>query len=253
LGLDIKNVSITLSGNQIVKDISVRIQDGQFVGLLGPNGCGKSTLLRSIYKAIKPDSGEEILNELDILRVSSKELAKRLSVVSQFNELSFDFSVRQLVLMGRTPHKKLLERDNIDDINIANKAIAAVGLEGFEDRSYGTLSGGEKQRVVLARAIAQQPIFMCLDEPTNHLDIKYQLKLMTTVKTLHIGILAAMHDLTLASIFCSYIYLMKAGKIVTTGTPNEVLTRENIRDVYEVDCLVLPHPVTGHLTITYIV
>jgi iron complex transport system ATP-binding protein len=253
MGLNIEHFEVSLSGKKIIKDISLQVLDRQFVGLLGPNGCGKSTLLRSVYRSIKPDGGIAILNNQDILRISQKALARQVSVVSQFNDLGFDFSVRQLVLMGRTPHKKMMENDNKNDIAIADNAIVVVGLEGFEDRSYATLSGGEKQRVILARAIAQQPIFMVLDEPTNHLDIKYQLKLMKTVKALNIGILAAMHDLTLASIFCSYIYLLKDGKIVNSGTPGEVLTQKNIREVYEVDCIVSPHPVSGHLTITYVV
>jgi iron complex transport system ATP-binding protein len=243
---------ISLSGTPIVKDISILIKDNQFVGLLGPNGCGKTTLLRAIYKAIKPVSGGAMLNDMNILSASAKDVAKRLSVVGQFNNLNFDFSVRQLVLMGRTPHKKMLENDNKEDIALADNAIAAVGLAGFEDRAYATLSGGEKQRVILAKAIAQSPTFMCLDEPTNHLDIKFQLKLLATVKALNIGILAAMHDLNLSALFCSYIYLMQHGKVVASGTPEEVLTQENIRNVYEVDCHVAPNPVSGHLTITYV-
>jgi iron complex transport system ATP-binding protein len=129
--LDIKHLHISLSGKSIVNDISLRVQDKQFVGLLGPNGCGKTTLLRSIYKAVKPESGMAQLDDLDLFRTGSKTLARRISVVSQFNEMDFDFSVHELVMMGRTPHKKFLEKDNSEDIVIADKAIAAVGLEGF--------------------------------------------------------------------------------------------------------------------------
>lgn len=253
MGLDVKNLQVSLSGNTIVHDVSMRVRDNQFVGLLGPNGCGKTTMLRTVYKSIKPDHGGVLLDKLDVLSASPKEVARRLSVVGQFNELSFDFSVRQLVLMGRTPFKKMMEPDNKEDIAIADKAITAVGLNGYENRSYATLSGGEKQRVILAKAITQHPTFMCLDEPTNHLDINFQLKLLSVVKSLKIGILAAMHDLTLAGIFCTYIYLMQKGKVVASGTPIEVLTHDNIFTVYGVDCHVTPNHKTGYLDISYII
>ena len=253
MGLEVKNIQVSLSGNTIVRDVSMRIRDNQFVGLLGPNGCGKTTLLRTVYKSIKPDQGGIMLDKLDVLNTSPKEMARRLSVVGQFNELSFDFSVRQLVLMGRTPFKRMMEADNKEDITIANKAIAAVGLNGYENRSYSTLSGGEKQRVILAKAITQCPTFMCLDEPTNHLDINFQLRLLSIVKSLKIGILAAMHDLTLAGIFCTYIYLMQKGKVIASGAPSEVLTHDNILKVYGVECHVNPNSKTGHLDVSYII
>jgi iron complex transport system ATP-binding protein len=188
---------------------------------------------------------------LDVLTAPNRELARRVAVVSQFQDLNFDFSVRQMVLMGRTPFKKLLESDTAEDMAIVKHALEEVGLGDFGDRSYSTLSGGEKQRVVLARSIAQTPSFMILDEPTNHLDIKYQLKIMSTVKSLGIGVLAAMHDLSMAAMFSSYICLLKEGRVVAHGTPQEILTREVIHDVYEVDCLVTQDPETGRLSFTY--
>jgi iron complex transport system ATP-binding protein len=248
-----KDISLTLSGKQIIRAISLRVDNGAFVSLLGPNGSGKSTFLRCVYKALHPDDGSARLDELDVLAAPNRELARRLAVVSQFQELNFDFSVRQMVLMGRTPFKKLLEPDTAEDIDIVNHALEEVGLDDFGDRSYSTLSGGEKQRVVLARAIAQTPGFMILDEPTNHLDIKYQLKIMSTVKSLGVGVLAAMHDLSMAAMFSSYICLLKEGQVVAQGIPQEILTREVIREVYEVDCLVAQNPENGRLSFTYLV
>jgi iron complex transport system ATP-binding protein len=251
--LDITNVSITLSGKKIVSEVSAHVASGEFVGLLGPNGSGKSTYLKSIYKFLTPDSGQAKLDDFDIFTGSSKELATKMSVISQFQEFNFDFSVMQMVLMGRTPFKKLLEEDTEKDREIARNALKDVGLDGFESRDYSTLSGGEKQRVVLARAIAQTPGFMILDEPTNHLDIKYQLKILSVVQSMKIGVLAALHDLTLASLFCDRLYILKDGVVVASGTPSEVLTKETIKEVYEVDCEIIRDPVSGRLSITYFI
>lgn len=156
-------------------------------------------------------------------------------------------------MMGRSPYKKLLEKDTVEDVAIVDQALARVGIENLKERSYTTLSGGEKQRVVLARAIAQTPSFIILDEPTNHLDIKHQLQIMSAVKDLKIGVLAAMHDLALAATYCDYIYLLKEGQAVACGTPDEVITEDNIEAVYEVKCKIYPNPIDGRLAITYLV
>jgi len=199
MDLLVENIAVTLGKTAIIEDISLQVKNKQFVGLIGANGCGKSTLLKAIYKSIKPTKGAVHLDELDVLKSSPKKVAKQLGVVGQFNELSFDFSVKQMVLLGRTPHKGMLESDNQNDDTIVLEALAQVNLSHYADRSYLSLSGGEKQRVILARAIAQQPEFMILDEPTNHLDIKYQLQILRHVKQMDIGILAALHDLELAA------------------------------------------------------
>lgn len=246
------NIWVTLSDTDIVKDISIQVMNKQFVGLIGPNGCGKSTLLKSIYKVIKPKQGSVFLNELDVLRASPKTVSRILGVVAQFNEMSFDFSVREMVLMGRTPHKGLMEADTQEDYKIVEDALAKVSLSGYEERSYVSLSGGEKQRVILARTIAQQPKLLILDEPTNHLDIKYQLQILSVVKNMNIGTLAALHDLELAAHYCDYLYVVKKGKIAACGTPGEILTKQLIRDIYEVDCEIYKNPVTGGLSIAYL-
>ncbi|EAC5434065.1 ABC transporter ATP-binding protein, partial [Listeria monocytogenes] len=193
--LAVEKLNLTIGDQQILKDISVQTAQGQFVGLIGSNGSGKSTLLKAIYKTLKPDSGEIYLGEMNILKSSEKKVAQQVSVVSQFNELSFDLTVEQMVLLGRTPHKGLLEQDTKADHELVTEALAKTGLSAYRKRSYLSLSGGEKQRVVLARAITQEPKFMILDEPTNHLDIRYQLEILETVKHLKIGLLAALHNL----------------------------------------------------------
>lgn len=252
MNLQVENISIEIGKKQIVDDISLRVNSRQFVGILGPNGCGKSTLLKSIYKVLSPNKGYVKLGDMDVLKEKSKKIARHLGVVGQFNELSFDFTVEQMVMMGRTPHKKLLDSEAKKDYEIVEQALNRVNLLSYKDRSFLTLSGGEKQRVILARVLAQEPDFLILDEPTNHLDVKYQLEIIKTVKEIHIGTLAALHDLTLAGSYCDYLYLLKNGRVVTYGKPEEVLTKENIEYVFDVKCEMYKNPVTGHIGIAYL-
>ncbi|MDF2886107.1 MAG: transporter [Lacrimispora sp.] len=252
MDLQAKNMIVTLSNTEIVKDISIKVKDKQFVGLIGPNGCGKSTLLKSIYKVIKPRQGSIYLGDLDVVKSEPKSVSRVMGVVGQFNDLSFDFTVQEMVLMGRTPYKKFMEGDSEEDYKIVRDALEQVSLSGYENRSYLTLSGGEKQRVILARALAQQPSFLVMDEPTNHLDIKYQLQILSIVKGMHVGTLAALHDLELAAEYCDYLYVMKQGKVVSHGTPEEVLTTQLIGEVYDVECEIYTNPITGELGIAYL-
>ncbi|WP_019911972.1 ABC transporter ATP-binding protein [Paenibacillus sp. HW567] len=252
MNLNVDRLSVSFSNANIVKDVSLKVHNKQFVGLIGPNGCGKSTLLKSIYKVIKPRQGDVFLSDLDVIKSSPKAVAQKLGVVGQFNELSFDFTVREIVAMGRTPHKGMLETDNREDYSIVSGALSKVNLEGYADRSYNSLSGGEKQRVILARVLAQQPEFMILDEPTNHLDIKYQLQILNIVKKLDIGILAALHDLALAAEYCDYLYVMKEGQVAASGKPEDILTKELIGQVFDVACETYRNPVTGALAIAYL-
>ncbi len=247
-----ENISVRISNIDIVNDISVRVSENQFVGLIGPNGCGKSTFLKSIYKVIQPQKGTVFLNYMDVLKSSPKAVSQKMGVVGQFNDLSFDFTVQEMVLMGRTPYKKFMEGDTAKDYQLVHEALSSVCLEGYEERSYLSLSGGEKQRVILARAIAQQPSLLVMDEPTNHLDIKYQLQILSVVKKMNIGTLAALHDLELAAEYCDYLYVLKNGKIVTCGIPAEVLTKSLISEVYDVECEIYSNPITGGLSIAYL-
>ena len=250
--LNLENISVSLSKTPIVKDVSLKVKKGQFVGLIGPNGCGKSTLLKSVYKVIQPQSGIVQLGDVDVLGARPKQVFKAMGVVGQFNEMSFDMSVREMVLLGRTPHKKLMESDKPEDYALVEKALAKVDLLEYADRSYTSLSGGEKQRVVLARAIAQEPKFLILDEPTNHLDIRYQIQILSIVKNLRIGTLAALHDLALAAEYCDFIYVMKDGKIFASGEPEALLTKNLIEEVYHVRCETYKNPVTGKIGIAYL-
>ncbi len=251
MNLHVKDLSVLLAKSEIVKNVSLCAENNEIVGILGPNGCGKSTLLKSIYKVLKPKSGTVFLGGHDVIQSRPKTIAKHMSVVGQFNDLSFDFTVQEVVMLGRTPHKSLMEQNTASDHEIVEKAIEMVDLAEFKDRSYSTLSGGEKQRVVLARAIAQQPKLLVLDEPTNHLDIKYQLQILRIVSNLKVGVLAALHDLALAMDFCDKVYIMKKGHIIDFGKPEEVLTEKLIKKVYGVDCDIYKNPINNKFTISY--
>ena len=225
---------------------------GEFVGLIGPNGSGKSTVLKNIYRGLTPDQGTIELDKENLLTMPYKKSALKMAVVGQENEVPFDFLVEEIVAMGRSPHKKLFDVDNVHDKEIVHHALEHMGMAHMAKRSYLNLSGGEKQRVLIARAIAQESDFLILDEPTNHLDISYQMQIFDFIKRLNVTVLSAIHDLNLAALYCDRLYVLKNGKIVLQGTPEEVLTAEHIYEVYGVKSSVSIHPVTGKLAITYL-
>ncbi len=249
--LALKNVDVSINRKTIVQDVTLSVNKGEFAGIIGPNGSGKSTLLRAVYRLFKPSRGAIFLNGENLNRIKLADSARKMGVVGQFNTVDFDFSVLEMVLMGRTPHKRWFGSDTWEDQQIALSAIEKVGLAGFARRSFSTLSGGEQQRVILARALAQQPQILLLDEPTNHLDIKYQLQTLFIVKSLGIGVLAVLHDLNLAAMHCHKLYVLKDGMLAASGPPEQVLTPQLIRDVYEIDCDIRKNPDTGCLSISY--
>ena len=233
------DVRAVLGGSQILRGVDLRAERGELVGVIGPNGSGKSTLLKCIYRVLKPSGGAVWLDGRALSEYSYKESARRVAVVAQHNYYNFDFSVQDVVMMGRAPHKRALDRDNAQDRQMAARALETVGMADFARRSFATLSGGEQQRVILARALAQDTPCLILDEPTNHLDIKFQLQLMDIVKRLDRTVIAAIHDLNIAAMYCDRLYAVKEGCVVASGRPEEVLTPELIRTVYEVEAQVL--------------
>ena len=233
-----EGVKFDIGNKNILKGISIDVNSKEIIGIIGPNGSGKSTFLKCIYRTLKPSSGIIKLGDINLDGIKLKESAKKMAVVSQHNYYDFDFSVGEMVLMGRSPHKKMMERDSYRDYEIMNDALKRVDMLHFKDRNFNSLSGGEQQRIILARSLAQETDCLILDEPTNHLDIKYQLQLMNIVKSLDIEVIAAIHDLNIAAMYCDKIYVLKDGRIVAYGTPKEVLTKELIKEVYEVDAIV---------------
>lgn len=234
-----------------LRDACLRVAQGEFVGLIGPNGSGKTSLLRCAYRFTKPEKGDVQLDHQNLWKQSSKWCAHRIAVVLQEFPDAFGLRVDEVVAMGRTPHKGLFDGDTLHDQQLIEQALESVGMQGFNDHAFATLSGGEKQRVILARALAQQPQVLILDEP-NHLDPRYQLELLKRVKGLNIGTLASIHDLNLAAAFCDRLYVINHGRIVTSGTPHEVLTAELLHDVFGVQALIDPHPLSGYPRITWI-
>ena len=224
-----------LGNTEILRGIDFEANKGEFVGIIGPNGSGKSTLLRCLYRVLTPSEGAVFLDGKELSSYRVKESAQKLAVVAQHNYYNFEFSVRDVVMMGRAPHKRALDRDTAEDYQIMRQSLKAVGMQEFEERSFSTLSGGEQQRIILARALAQQTPCLILDEPTNHLDIKYQLWLMDIVKNLDCTVISAVHDLNIAAMYCDRLYAMKQGKVIAQGTPHELLTPDLIRELYEVD------------------
>ena len=249
--LNVHEVGWSVDARRIIDDIRLSVETGAFIGLLGPNGSGKSTLLRCVYRSLMPDAGTISLDGADLLAMPPRDAARKMAVVLQESPVQFDFTVQEMVLMGRTPHKSAFDPDTIDDWEIVTDALAQVDMLDFRERSYGTLSGGEKQRVLIARALAQQSQLLVLDEPTNHLDIRYQLEILDIVRELPVTSLAALHDLNLAALYCDRLYVLSQGRVVASGAPDDVVTADLIYEVYGVRADVATDPATGRTHIIY--
>lgn len=250
--LKVEELTYSYGEKEAADHVSLQVNEGEFVGLIGPNGSGKSTVLKNIYRGLIPDSGAITLDGENLLTMPYRKSALKLAVVGQENDVPFDFLVEEIVSMGRSPHKKLFDIDNAHDKEIVRHALEHLGMERMAKRNYLHLSGGEKQRVIIARAVAQESDFFILDEPTNHLDISYQMQIFDFIKRLNVTVLSAIHDLNMAALYCDRIYVLKNGKVVLQGTPEEVLTPENIYEVYGVRSSVVKHPITGKMAITFL-
>ena len=250
--LQARNLSWQAAAARIVHDVSLHVTPGELVGLLGPNGSGKSTLLRMIYRILKPASGSVHVNERNVWHTSARENARAMAVLAQENASEFELRVRDVVLMGRTPHQSPFARDGEEDFRIVAQALQRVDAQALSERMFSTLSGGEKQRVLMARALAQQAPLLILDEPTNHLDVRHQFELMNLIRSLGMTALAALHELPLAAHYCDRLYLLKDGAVVAQGTPAQVLTPEIIADVDGVRALVRTSPRSGKPLIEFL-
>lgn len=250
--LQVEDLSFSYDEQYIIKNIHLNVAKGEFVGIIGPNGSGKSTILKNLYRALKPDHGTVLLDRENLYKMNTRAAAKTIGVVGQENSVPFDFKVEEIVAMGRSPHKKLFDGDTATDREIIIDALRQTGIEHMAKRNYLQLSGGEKQRVIIARVLAQQTDFLLLDEPTNHLDIRYQLQMFDLIKGLGITVLSAIHDLNIAALYCDRIYALKEGHLFKAGTPEEILTPAVIQDVYGVEVDVIVHPITNKLSITYL-
>lgn len=250
--LSVSKLSYHIDDTQILKDITLGVREGEFVGLIGPNGCGKSTLLKNIYKTYKPERNAVFINGKDVMTLAAREMAREVSVMAQENSIEFDIEVMDMVMYGRYAHRKFFQGEKKEDIAICERYIRETGLEGYEHRSYLSLSGGEKQRVLLARALVQESKLIVLDEPTNHLDVRFQYQIMQTLKNQAITIFSSVHDLNIAAMYCDRIILMNKGEIVRMGTPEEVLTEENIEEIFGVRSQITVNAITGKVQIYYL-
>ncbi|MBR6969225.1 MAG: ABC transporter ATP-binding protein [Firmicutes bacterium] len=249
--LNVENLSYSIGSKLIVDGVNLGVEEGSFVGLVGPNGCGKSTLLKNIYKVYKPDSGAVYVDGKNLAVMSSRETAKEMSVMQQENNVEFDMTVFDMVMLGRYSHQKMFGTNMVTEGQIVRDALAEVGLAGYDERSFLSLSGGEKQRTLVARALVQKAELVILDEPTNHLDIGYQYQIMNILKNQDLTVFSSIHDLNIASCYCDKIILMKAGRIVDFGTPEEMFVPEKIRDLFGVDTEVNVNSHTGRPNIVF--
>ena len=250
--LEVENVVWGADGHKVLRGVSLEVGPGEVVGLIGPNGSGKTSLLRCVYKVLRPHAGLISLGEEDVLRMGARSMARRTAVVPQETPGDFDFTVREIVAMGRSPHKGLFERETAGDREIVEYSLTRVGLLRFAERQFRTLSGGEKQKVLVARALAQKAEFLVLDEPTTHLDVGHQLEVLALIKKLRVSTLAALHDLNLAALFCDRLYVLHGGEVLASGSPEEVLRPKLIREVYGVTSEVSVHPATGKPHIVFV-
>ncbi|MFY1692859.1 ABC transporter ATP-binding protein [Plantactinospora sp. WMMB782] len=249
--LDVVEIAYSVRAARILRDVSMSVPAGTLVGLLGPNGSGKTTVLRVVAGLAAPGRGSVSLDGESLATMPRRTVARRVALLAQYAETDLDLTVRDVVLLGRTPHRRSRWSDNTADHTAVAEALARVDLVGFNDRRWHTLSGGERQRVQLARALAQQPELLLLDEPTNHLDISHQLQLMHLVRRSGITAVAALHDLNLAAMFCDTLVVLRAGQVAANGPAAEVLTATLLRDVFDVAADITVHPATGRPAITY--
>lgn len=250
--LIVENLTFSHGVKKIVDDISLHVEKGEFVGIIGPNGSGKSTILKNIYRTLKPDAGTSLLDGENLYNMSRRKTAKKIGVLGQENHISFDFKVEEMVAMGRSPHKGMFARDTKEDQKIIEGALKKMGIENMEKVNYVNLSGGEKQRVLIARVLAQETDFLILDEPTNHLDINYQLQVFDSIRELGVTVLAAIHDLNLAALYCDRIYVIDKGKVYKAGKPEDIFTKEMLLNIFGVHADVATHPITNKPSITYL-
>ena len=247
--IEARSISFRYHEDWILQDVSFHIEKGEFVGVIGPNGSGKTTLLKLLYRLLSPQKGEILYGLVPLKKMNRTEIARRIAVVAQETHLLFPFTGLDIVLMGRSPHLRHRMFESEKDLRIARKAMEWTETLSFADRSIDELSGGERKRVFIAKALAQEPDVILLDEPTANLDIHHQIDFLDLILTLHhdkgLTIVMASHDMNIAAEFCDRLILLQKGEIFKVGTPPEVITRENIERVYGCDVWIDQNPVSG--------
>lgn len=244
--LEVDQVSYGYEKAPVVKDLSFSLAKGQFLGIIGPNGAGKTTLLKMINRALSAQRGQILLEGLNLRDLSQEKIAQAISMVGQDLEASFSLTVLDLVLMGRLPHLSRFQKESKSDLEIARQCLELTETADLAGRQLNQLSAGERQRVILAKALAQKPRLLLLDEPTAHLDIGHQVKIFDLLVKLNqeqgLTIVAVLHDLNLAAEFCEQLLLLDQGKVVSQGSCKEVLQYASLEKTYGICVLVQENP-----------
>jgi iron complex transport system ATP-binding protein len=247
--LTTKGISFSYKQKPVLENIDLQIKKGEIIGILGPNGCGKTTLLKLLNRNLHPGSGQVLMDGTDMEDISKRRIARHIAVVPQSNEIRFTFSVRDIVAMGRMPFLDRFQGESAEDMSIVEEAMEKTNIKEFADRLINTMSGGERQRVIIARALAQRPEVILLDEPTLHLDINHQFEVLDLVKRLSeeegLTVVIVSHDLPMVVKYCDRIVLIHDHKVHALGAPEEVLTKENMKTVFNIDALLVYDDVLG--------
>jgi iron complex transport system ATP-binding protein len=249
--IEIENLSFSYEKNKkVLDDINLTIDSGEFVGIVGPNGCGKSTLINLLCRVLEYRTGQIQINNRDIKTIAQHDLAKHIAVVPQESSFEFDFTVNEIVLMGRLPHLSRFQMEGDNDHRIAKTAMTKTKCWKYRDKLIRNLSGGEKQRVIVARALTQEPSILLLDEPTSHLDMNFQYEILDLIarlnRTKKVTILGVFHDINLASKYSDRLMIMKQGKIIADGPPRQVINTNTLAQIYDFQIILKKHPKEGY-------
>ncbi|MCI0384615.1 ABC transporter ATP-binding protein [Streptomyces sp. CNQ085] len=251
MDLELDGLSVVTDGRALVRDLSLEAADGRVTGLVGPNGSGKSTALRCVYRALRPSSGAVRVGGEDLSRLTMRRSAQLIAALTQDGAVELDFTVEEVVALGRTPHIQGNQALSRRERELCERAMERMDVLHLARRGILTLSGGERQRVLVARALVQEPRVLVLDEPTNHLDVRHQVELLSLLRGSGLTVLVVLHDLNLAAAACDRLAVLSGGRLVAAGTPHDVLTAELVRDVFGVRASVVAHPLTGDPQLLY--
>ncbi|MDD4238415.1 MAG: heme ABC transporter ATP-binding protein [Desulfotomaculaceae bacterium] len=249
LNLKILDLACSYGTAKVLDGLTFSFEKGSFTGIIGPNGSGKSTLLRCISRVLKPTGGAVLLDDRDLYELNPREVAQKMAVVPQETAVNFSFTVEEIIMMGRSPHLGRFQTESEKDFALVNRVMELTNTRHLACRPITAISGGERQRVIVAKALAQEPEIILLDEPTSHLDINHQVEILNLLRRLNreenATVVVVFHDLNLAAQYCDSLLLMQKGRIYILGKPEKVLTADNIKEVYGTSVLIRKHPVTG--------
>jgi iron complex transport system ATP-binding protein len=253
--LKIKNISVGYRQKKVIQDLSLNFSAGEFCALLGPNGAGKSTLLKALIKFMEIESGEILLNNNNLQNLSHKETAKIVSMIPQDFQLQFDYKVKDLVIMGRFPHLGYWQNYSKKDEEITENILKQLDLIKYKDTNFSQLSGGEKQRVSIARSLAQETDVILMDEAFVNLDVNHQLEIMQILsginKTQNKTIILVSHNINLASDYCNRVIMMKEGRIIADGKPEAIINEDNIKELFDAELKMIINPGSGKPNLIY--